>query len=92
MPLNRCTKNGTKGWKWGDSGTCYIGSNARRNALRQAQAIYASGFSEKNALPWTSEAWDTYYSQFYNEKDINTIRYINRELDKIENGEVDETN
>lgn len=39
MPLTRCTKNGKKGWKWGESGKCYIGKNAKENAIKQMLAI-----------------------------------------------------
>lgn len=43
MPLKRC-KNG---WKWGDSGTCYTGKDARRKALKQGQAIELSKLKRK---------------------------------------------
>ena len=39
MPLKRCTVNGKKGWKWGDSGKCY---ESKAAAMRQARAIEAS--------------------------------------------------
>lgn len=42
MPLQRCTINGKKGWRWGKHGKCYTGPNARSRALRQARAIKAS--------------------------------------------------
>jgi len=42
MPLKRCIKNGKQGWKWGDSGYCYTGANAREKASKQGRAIEAS--------------------------------------------------
>jgi hypothetical protein len=35
MPLKRCSKDGKQGWKWGDSGHCYTGKDAKRQAIRQ---------------------------------------------------------
>lgn len=32
MPIMRCQKRGRKGWKFGATGTCYIGSGARADA------------------------------------------------------------
>lgn len=39
MPLKRCKKDGVSGWKWGDSGACYTGKDARKQALKQGLAI-----------------------------------------------------
>jgi len=39
MPLQRCTKNGQSGWKWGQQGKCYIGKNSKQKAIAQAIAI-----------------------------------------------------
>lgn len=47
MPINSCSDNGQPGYKWGDSGKCYIYSpenpssrvNARKKALAQGIAI-----------------------------------------------------
>lgn len=39
MPLQRCTVNGKQGWKWRQSGKCYTGPQAKKQALQQAQAI-----------------------------------------------------
>lgn len=47
MPVKRCQKNGKKGWKWGDSGTCYVGSDAKSKAEKQGRAAYASGYKGK---------------------------------------------
>lgn len=35
----RCQKNKKKGYKWGKSGKCYTGKNAKAKALRQGRAI-----------------------------------------------------
>lgn len=42
MPLQRCTLNGRRGWRWGQKGKCYTGPNARQRALKQARAIKAN--------------------------------------------------
>lgn len=47
MPLKRVTKGKQKGWKWGDSGTEYFGSDARERALRQGRAIEANKHKKK---------------------------------------------
>lgn len=39
MPLMKCTKNGESGWKFGESGKCYVGENAKEKALEQGRAI-----------------------------------------------------
>jgi len=39
MPLKRCTIDGKDGWKWGDTGKCYIGPDAKEKAIAQAIAI-----------------------------------------------------
>jgi hypothetical protein len=35
MPLKRC---GDNGWKYGDSGKCYTGKDAKKKAIRQGVA------------------------------------------------------
>ena len=42
MPLMRCTKNGKSGWKFGTSGKCYTGKDARAKAAKQGRAIKGS--------------------------------------------------
>ena len=44
MPVQRCQKNGRSGYKWGQSGTCYVGRGAKARAERQGRAIRASGY------------------------------------------------
>jgi SPP1 gp7 family putative phage head morphogenesis protein len=48
MPLMKCTKNGQSGWKWGESGFCYIGKNAKQKAIQQALAIGGGEFPEED--------------------------------------------
>ncbi len=42
MPVKKCTSRGKSGFKWGDSGVCYTGSDAKVKAERQGRAIEAS--------------------------------------------------
>lgn len=42
MPFMPCTKSGKSGTKWGESGTCYTGPDAKGKATKQMQAIEAS--------------------------------------------------
>ena len=44
MPIKRCKKGKTTGYKWGSSGKCYTGKGAKKKAGRQARAAYASGY------------------------------------------------
>lgn len=39
MPLMRCKKSGKSGWRWGKSGACFIGPNAKKKAVAQGLAI-----------------------------------------------------
>lgn len=47
MPLMRCTSDGKVGWKWGQSGKCYVGEGARAKALSQARAIESKKQEDK---------------------------------------------
>lgn len=38
MPLIRCDKDGQRGWKWGEGGTCFL---TREDAIEQGRAIEA---------------------------------------------------
>jgi hypothetical protein len=38
----RCQQDGKSGWKWGKSGKCYTGPNAKEKALAQGRAIEAN--------------------------------------------------
>lgn len=39
MPLKNCSENGKSGWKWGDQGKCYIGKDAKKQAIKQGISI-----------------------------------------------------
>lgn len=39
MPLKKCTNKGTSGWQWGNSGKCYTGKDAKKQAIRQGLAV-----------------------------------------------------
>ncbi len=41
MPVKRCTKNGRQGWKWGERGTCYVGTYAKRRAEQDGDPVRA---------------------------------------------------
>jgi len=45
MPIQVITVKGERYFRWGDEGKLY---KDRKDAEKQAQAIYASGFKEKN--------------------------------------------
>lgn len=42
MPVQRCTKDGTAGYKWGEQGACFIGPGAQERAARMGRAIKAA--------------------------------------------------
>lgn len=42
MPIKKCQSNSKKGFKYGDSGKCYTGPNAKEMAVKQAVAIKIS--------------------------------------------------
>ena len=48
MPLIRCDIDGKQGWKWGQSGKCYL---RKEDALEQAKAILASQAQQKDEQP-----------------------------------------
>lgn len=42
MPIIKCKSKKKKGYKFGTSGKCYTGKNAKKKAKRQGRAIKAS--------------------------------------------------
>lgn len=42
MPIMRCTLGGRPGWKWGESGRCYTGANAKEKAIKQGISVFIS--------------------------------------------------
>ena len=51
VPVMNCTLDGESGWKWGESGTCYIGPDAKAKAEAQGQAAIASGYASDSDSP-----------------------------------------
>lgn len=45
MPIQACTINGKRGYKWGSQGKCYAGRSGRAKAERQMRAIEARSFA-----------------------------------------------
>ncbi len=43
MPVKKCINRGTSGYKFGNAGKCFVGSNAKQRATLQGKAIRASG-------------------------------------------------
>jgi hypothetical protein len=39
MPVQKCTKDGKSGFKYGSTGTCYTGKEAKQKAIKQGLAI-----------------------------------------------------
>jgi hypothetical protein len=50
MPVQRCTVDGKSGWRWGESGKCYTGPDAKEKALEQGRAIKANEDAEGTPL------------------------------------------
>lgn len=50
MEILECENNGVKGWKCGESGTCYIGTDAKQRAFKDQKMLKAKEF-EKNPAP-----------------------------------------
>lgn len=48
MKILECEINGVKGWKCGENGTCYIGTDAKQRAFRERAKIKAQ---ENEAKP-----------------------------------------
>ena len=42
MPIMKCTLNGKPGYKYGKSGICYTGDDAKDKAIAQGRAILIS--------------------------------------------------
>lgn len=42
MPVKKCSSNKKSGYKYGDSGKCYVGKSGKNKAQKQGQAIEIS--------------------------------------------------
>ncbi len=79
MPLKRCTENGKSGWKWGNSGKCYTGKDAKKKAIKQGIAIEGPDkFKEKAAdLSFASqELVEAAYESGWSIQDIDELKSI----------------
>lgn len=47
MPLTKCSADGKSGYKWGDSGHCYTGPDAKKQAIKQGVAVEGPGEFKK---------------------------------------------
>jgi hypothetical protein len=48
MPVHKVRRKGRAvGYRWGKAGKLYKGKGAKQKALKQARAIYASGYRGK---------------------------------------------
>ena len=48
MPIKTCSADGKSGYKYGDSGHCYTGKDAKKKAIKQGLAIhYKQGTMDK---------------------------------------------
>jgi hypothetical protein len=56
MPITECQKDGKPGFKWGETGTCFTGSDARSRARAVGRAIYAQRAKFEDEDEWSSQA------------------------------------
>jgi len=42
MPVQKCSKDGKSGFKYGKSGKCYTGKGAKKKAIKQGLAVAQS--------------------------------------------------
>ena len=63
MPLKKCSENENSGWKWGDSGKCYTGKDAKKKAIKQGVAIEG---------PKKFQQMASLFEDPFTEEDINT--------------------
>lgn len=47
MPLMKCRRKNKSGWKYGESGRCYLGKDAKEKAKKQGRAIVLSKARKK---------------------------------------------
>lgn len=55
MPVKACQRGGKKGFKWGDSGKCFVGEGARARALAVGRAIFAQRAKFDAEEEWSSQ-------------------------------------
>jgi len=77
MPIKKCTENGQEGWSWGN-GKCFIGKNAKKEAIKQAIAIGKGKFPEDiddSIKDMVEELEKEYEDVCKNKKDESDIIY-----------------
>lgn len=42
MPVQKCTKDGKSGFKYGSTGKCYMGKEAKKKAIKQGLVVARS--------------------------------------------------
>lgn len=47
MPIKKCKSKNKTGYKYGSSGKCYTGKNAKSMANKQKKAMIKSGYKPK---------------------------------------------
>lgn len=74
MPIKKCQKDGKSGWKFGNSGTCYIGPSGKAKAQKQAKAMFANGYKGK-----FNEIYESTMKTLQNEsEDSNVDEFISK--------------
>lgn len=74
MPIKKCQKDGKSGWKFGNSGTCYIGPSGKAKAQKQAKAMFANGYKGK-----FNEIYESTMKTLQNEsEDSNVNEFISK--------------
>lgn len=48
MPIKKCSIEGKSGYKYGDSGKCYTGPDAKKKAFKQGLAVEISKETRKD--------------------------------------------
>lgn len=57
MPVKKCVDQGKPGLKYGDSGKCYTGKDAKEKAHKQGQAIEISKHASTPAKKKAEAEW-----------------------------------
>lgn len=79
MPLMKCEKNGKSGWKYGESGSCYIGTNAKKEAVKQAVAIGKGKFPKDETTDEIKEIVEEMEKEYKNlskKKKMDALDYF----------------
>lgn len=79
----RCTDNGVGGWKWGESGKCYTGPNAKEKALEQGQAVEASKIADQKE-PTDTQSYIFLKEKFTKEQAVKWTSDHDKKYNNIE--------